>query len=248
MSKKTYSLKKDGEIKLTENFLVREFKCNDGSDSIIIDSELPKVLQKIRDHFKKPVIINSAYRTEKYNKSIGGVSGSHHVKGNAADIAISGINPNDIAEFCEHIMKGYGGIGLYKDFVHIDVRKNKSRWKNYGKEVVVSGFFGYKEKFELDTVNDIVWELCERQVICEKSLWLKKLKFSNNPYYLAKMCANKTINRKKHLNLTSVNDIIWELSHRKIITDTKLWTELFEKDKDIYWLGRKICNMTENKN
>ena len=50
-----YSLKKDGNIKLSSNFKVKEFACQDGTDPIFIDSELVEILQKIRTHFKKPV-------------------------------------------------------------------------------------------------------------------------------------------------------------------------------------------------
>ena len=39
--------------------------------------------------------------------------------------------------------------------------------------------------------------------------------------------------------LTSVNDILWELGHRKIVTDTNLWLEKLEEDKNAYWLARK---------
>jgi hypothetical protein len=33
-----YSLAKDGNKKLSANFSVKEFKCNDGSDTILIDT------------------------------------------------------------------------------------------------------------------------------------------------------------------------------------------------------------------
>ncbi len=50
---KTFSLEKDGNLKLTENFIVCEFKCHDGSDEILIDIELVNALQNIRNHFEK---------------------------------------------------------------------------------------------------------------------------------------------------------------------------------------------------
>ena len=68
MSVKTYSRAKEGSKKLSENFKVSEFKCKDGSDKILVDEALVDVLQDIRDHFGKAVNINSAYRTESYNK------------------------------------------------------------------------------------------------------------------------------------------------------------------------------------
>lgn len=156
----TYSLKKDGSKKLSANFKVSEFACKDGSDSIIIDLELVKVLQKIRDHFGKAITINSAYRNATYNKKIGGASKSQHIYGKAADIVVSGVSPEKVAQYAEYLMPNKGGIGLYPSFTHIDVRANRARWKNNGKEIAVSGFAGYKEPTKkLETGNDIIWEL-----------------------------------------------------------------------------------------
>ena len=97
MSVKTYSKKKSGNTRLSANFCVKEFACKDGSDKIVIDTELVSVLQKIRDHFGKPLTINSAYRNASYNKKVGGVSNSQHTKGTASDIVVSGILPDEVA-------------------------------------------------------------------------------------------------------------------------------------------------------
>lgn len=44
MAIKTYSLKKNGTVKLSNNFRVREFRCKNGSDKILIADELVKLL------------------------------------------------------------------------------------------------------------------------------------------------------------------------------------------------------------
>lgn len=138
---KTYSRKKDGETSLSTNFKVREFACKDGSDSILISTDLVNLLQTIRSHFGKPITINSAYRNAAYNKKIGGASNSQHTKGTAADIVVSGIAPLTVAKYAQSLMPSSGGIGLYSTFTHVDVRTNKSRWdQRSGKEIVVSGF------------------------------------------------------------------------------------------------------------
>ena len=75
-----YSLKVDGEKNIAKNFKLKEFRCKDGSDEILLDSSFVITkLQSIRDHFNKPVHINSAYRTVSYNESIGGAKNSYHV-------------------------------------------------------------------------------------------------------------------------------------------------------------------------
>jgi len=143
MAVKTYSKKKNGNARLSANFVVKEFACKDGSDKVLIDTELVFFLQKIRDHFRMPITINSAYRNSSYNRKIGGVSNSQHTKGTAADIVVKNVAPEDVAKYSEYIMPDKGGIGLYSGFVHIDVRARRSRWTNFGKEKNVSGFPGY---------------------------------------------------------------------------------------------------------
>lgn len=123
-----YSKSKNGNDKLSNNFKVKEFACKDGSDPIFVDTELVAILQKIRDHFGKPVNINSGFRTATHNKAVGGVTYSQHQYGKAADIRISGVEPREVADFAETLLNGTGGIGVYSNFTHIDVRANKSRW------------------------------------------------------------------------------------------------------------------------
>ena len=125
---KAYSKAKNGNSKVSTNFRVREFACQDGSDPIFIDSELVSVLQKIRNHFGKAVTITSAYRTPKHNKTVGGTTYSQHLYGKAADIKVQGLAPKDVAKYAETLLDE-GGIGIYNTFTHIDVRSTKSRWQ-----------------------------------------------------------------------------------------------------------------------
>ncbi len=125
---KVYSKREDGEKKVSANFRVREFACQDGSDVIIIADKLVQILQAIRNHFGQPVTNNSAYRTPEHNKKVGGEVYSQHLYGTAADIVVAGVDPYDVAAYAEQLMPNTGGIGRYKGFTHIDVRKDKSRW------------------------------------------------------------------------------------------------------------------------
>lgn len=125
---RVYSKAKNGAEKLSANFKVSEFACKDGSDTVFISPGLVTVLQKIRDHFAKPVVITSAYRNDAYNKKVGGADYSQHKYGMAADIYISGVSTEKIADFVETIMPNTGGIGIYSSFVHVDVRTARARW------------------------------------------------------------------------------------------------------------------------
>lgn len=154
---KTYSVKKDGGTYLSDNFKVKEFACNDGSDTVLISGDLVDLLQKIRDHFGVAVTINSGYRTSAYNKKVGGATNSQHVKGTAADIVAKGIDPLTVAQYAEYLMPNSGGIGVYQTFTHVDVRANRSRWDNRsGSEVVVTGWPGYQEETEMSETDKAV--------------------------------------------------------------------------------------------
>lgn len=125
---RAYSKAKDGSRKLSANFTVKEFACSDGTDPVFVAPELVTVLQKIREHFKKPVIINSGYRTVSKNKAVGGAAYSQHLYGTAADITVKGVTPKEVAAYAETLMPQKGGIGIYSTFTHVDVREVKSRW------------------------------------------------------------------------------------------------------------------------
>lgn len=121
-----FSFKTDKNKQLSNNFKVKEFKCNDGSDKIIVDTDFIETkLQAIRDRFKASVTINSAYRTPTYNKKVGGTSNSYHVKGRAFDIVVKGYRPSEVAKYARSI--GIKGVIEYNSFVHIDSRP-KQYW------------------------------------------------------------------------------------------------------------------------
>ena len=130
-----YSLAKDGNRKLAPDFKVRELRCRDGSDTVMVDETLTVVLQCIRDHFGKPVTITSGYRTPAHNAAVGGAKSSQHLLGRAADIRVQGASVEDVAAYAESLMPDWGGVGRYPvkagrptGWVHVDTRANKSRW------------------------------------------------------------------------------------------------------------------------
>lgn len=137
---KLFSLKNDGNKQVSENFKVKEFKCKDGADEILIDVEFVKnKLQKIRNHFAAPVNINSAYRTTAYNSLVGGAKNSYHKKGQAFDIRVTGHSPLEVAQYAYSI--GIKGIILYSTFVHVDSRTTTYYAKNTnGKVTNLKGF------------------------------------------------------------------------------------------------------------
>ena len=106
-----WSRTRDGTRKLSANFTVAEFACKDCSDPVFVDSSLAALLQKIRDHFGRPVVITSGYRTAAHNRSVGGAAYSQHLYGRAADIRVQGIPVEQLAAYAETCLPGTGGIG-----------------------------------------------------------------------------------------------------------------------------------------
>lgn len=124
-----YSKARDGTRKLTRNFTVSEFACNDGADKIFIDVDVVKnILQPIRRLTNKALVISSAYRTKEYNQKVGGASNSYHILGRAFDIYSKAVDEVTLAKMCE--LLGASGIGCYRTqhFVHCDNRINEYKW------------------------------------------------------------------------------------------------------------------------
>lgn len=123
-------------MKLTENFSKSEFDCKDGSempDSVLKNiKELAKNMQVLRDYLRMPITLNSGYRSPAYNKKIGGVKNSQHILGKACDMKVKGMSPKDVHAVIELLIESgemkQGGLGLYKTFVHYDIRGTKARW------------------------------------------------------------------------------------------------------------------------
>lgn len=121
---------------MTEHFHINEFRSKDGEYFPKHTQENLKVLAEqleiLREHFGAPIKINSGYRSPKYNAKIGGELNSQHLLGNAADIVVQGISPDDVADAIEFLIEGkmmkQGGLGRYTTFTHYDIRGRKARW------------------------------------------------------------------------------------------------------------------------
>lgn len=121
---------------MTEHFSREEFRSSDGAHFPYEVKEnlqvLAEQLEVLREHFNKPININSGYRSPKWNAKIGGEEKSQHLLGKAADIVIDGVSPDEVADAIEFLIEGkmmkQGGLGRYTDFTHYDIRGKKARW------------------------------------------------------------------------------------------------------------------------
>ena len=109
----------------TENFKFKEFECKCGCGRNEISPVLMNKLQDVRTAFGKPMIINSGFRCVEHNKEIGGVLNSAHCEGLAVDIQC--INPIDRYKLLHLLMTfGFRRIGVYKTFIHADIRTSEN--------------------------------------------------------------------------------------------------------------------------
>ena len=121
---------------MTEHFSREEFRSKDGAHFPYEVKQnlqiLAEQLEILREHFQKPININSGYRSPEHNAKVGGAENSQHLLGKAADVVIDGVSPDEVADAIEFLidnkMMKQGGLGRYVDFTHYDIRGKKSRW------------------------------------------------------------------------------------------------------------------------
>lgn len=96
-------------MKLTENFSLEELTQSEigerkGLDNTPNATEISNLvrtallLEQVRALVKKPIIINSAFRSKAVNDAVGSKDSSQHRLGCAADIRIPGMTPKQVVE------------------------------------------------------------------------------------------------------------------------------------------------------
>ncbi len=125
-------------MKLSKNFSLAEMTKSQtalrkGIDNTPTEEEIAKlkllckhVLQPVRNHFGKPVTINSGFRCLKLNRAVGSKSTSQHRKGEAADIEIPGVSNKRLAtwikknlDFDQLILEFYSEDDPRAGWVHV---------------------------------------------------------------------------------------------------------------------------------
>ena len=105
---------------------------NPASPSVVLNIiKISKVLQQIRNRYNKPVKVTSWYRDPVTNRRVGGASQSRHMVGDAVDFYIPGIPLNQLYKELDTWWGSKGGLAVsYKaNFIHIDGRNYKARWR-----------------------------------------------------------------------------------------------------------------------
>lgn len=138
-------------MKLSKNFSLEELTRSATATKLGIDNTpdeehlnnlqvvVDEIAQPLRDHFGKPVRINSGYRSPALNDAIGGSKKSQHSKGEAIDLEIDGVSNMEVAgwitENCDYdqvILEFYNPAeGPNSGWVHAsckaDLSQNRKR-------------------------------------------------------------------------------------------------------------------------
>jgi uncharacterized protein YcbK (DUF882 family) len=114
---------------LSPHFSRKEFECR-CCGRLELHEKLLDGLEALRSLAGVPVIIHAGYRCPQHNMEVGGVAGSEHTRGMAADIHMPGLALQQMYELALEIPQfAGGGIGAYDgDFLHLDVREHQARW------------------------------------------------------------------------------------------------------------------------
>jgi len=109
-----------------------------------------KVLEPIRAHFARPIILSSGYRSSALNRAVGGSSSSQHCSGEAADIDMDGTNVTnaqifnyikDNLEFDQLIWEF--GTDTNPNWVHVSYESNGRQRKQILRAVKKNGSTSY---------------------------------------------------------------------------------------------------------
>jgi uncharacterized protein YcbK (DUF882 family) len=117
-------------------FLVAEFRGRDGAPVPVValgelQDLVAELLDPLRSRFGRTTV-TSGYRSAEHNAAVGGAPRSFHRyelqpgRGVAADVRCARGGPREWAAFLDSL--GAGGLGTYRDFVHVDTRAARARW------------------------------------------------------------------------------------------------------------------------
>lgn len=112
------------------NFTPAEVACK-GTGELLVNEEALDALQKFRDDVARPVILNSAYRSQKHNAAVGGSPTSQHRLGKAFDVRITDRLTRSVIHAAARAA-GFRGVGDYDTFVHLDIGPSRY-WDNRSK-------------------------------------------------------------------------------------------------------------------
>lgn len=126
-------------MKLTEHFTLEEMTASSvaarkGLDNTPNATEISNLmrtallLEEVRALVKKPITINSAFRSKPVNDAVGSKDTSQHRIGCAADIKVAGMSPKEVVQACIDANVPYDQIiEEFGSWTHISVPDSANR-------------------------------------------------------------------------------------------------------------------------
>lgn len=137
---KSFTVEVNKETYLTKNFKLKELAYGGSGINFIMNADVDvwlSILQDFRLWYNAPITPNSGYRPAEYNKKVGGVSNSLHIRNLAIDFSVKNMTDTrymacayKLKELCQK--RGIiGEINFYSTYIHIGVFAEKNGYKEF---------------------------------------------------------------------------------------------------------------------
>jgi hypothetical protein len=123
---------------ISKHFNYEEFEHSQEANELGIENLIPSdkirfavrllvlnLLQPLRDKVKRPLVLNSGYRSPALNKAVGGAKDSQHLKGEAVDISCQ--NAMEVLLLAQIIFRyslPFDQMILHDSFLHVSFKAN----------------------------------------------------------------------------------------------------------------------------
>jgi zinc D-Ala-D-Ala carboxypeptidase len=135
-------------MKISEHFHLSEFEKSSTAERLGIDNTAPAqvvanltdlvvdVLEPLRRMVKRPIVINSGYRSLELNRTLKSKDTSQHVQGQAADIECPGLSNKELASvirdnlpYDQLILEFYNKDDPSAGWVHVSHKRDWNRFE-----------------------------------------------------------------------------------------------------------------------
>ncbi|MDR3165214.1 MAG: peptidase M15 [Synergistaceae bacterium] len=107
------------DIQISTHFKLREFQCR-CCGLVKLSPRLLRMLEKLREAARVPLVVTSGYRCPNHNRHVGGAPRSLHLDGCAADILAAPSAQKHLFAIAKSIGFSQVICGDYKKYLHLE--------------------------------------------------------------------------------------------------------------------------------